>query len=175
MHAERTYVRMLRRERQKNSSVAIRGFDPRTFGLWAQRATAAPNRLLYALTFFCGAAASLRSPPYIHTWYAYRLVTTGESHSLQCILSVAPCMVTSEYTCLQQCVSDTLNLRRTGHSCTWITPAVIHIWTCYSGWESLLQCIRPIAPCVVTSVVCSQWNQLALRRPAVDYSAVIHT
>ena len=34
---------------KKKNFIAIRGFDPRTFGLWAQRATAAPNRFkIYA-------------------------------------------------------------------------------------------------------------------------------
>ena len=34
--------------------LAIRGFDPRTFGLWAQRASAAPNRYVcYIGYIFC--------------------------------------------------------------------------------------------------------------------------
>ena len=33
----------------QNVFLAIPGFDPGTFGLWAQRATAAPNRLLLTL------------------------------------------------------------------------------------------------------------------------------
>ena len=37
-------ITIFTRTKKKKFIIAIRGFDPRTFGLWAQRATAAPNR-----------------------------------------------------------------------------------------------------------------------------------
>ena len=75
---------------KKKNFIAIRGFDPRTFGLWAQRATAAPNRFkIYATIiamkkkFFFIAKFFIRcelaviyplwrpSPPFFIRWWSF--------------------------------------------------------------------------------------------------------
>ena len=74
--------------------------------------------------------ASCRSLP---QWFIYRPVTTGESHfrsasnqlhRIWSLLNIRACSVLTSAT--HQCVSDTLHLRGTDHSRTWITSAVIN-------------------------------------------------
>ena len=55
-------IRRITHTVQKKFIIAIRGFDPRTFGLWAQRATAAPNRYGY---WYC-----LYMPLWYHSQYS---------------------------------------------------------------------------------------------------------